>query len=1093
MEVAVKLARLRVAMIAGAALAISVTVAICVGGSAEPVRAAATAPRTAPAAAPAAAPGYTIEQAISDRAQENTIAFDALGFLTGTLGSDSFFPPGKVADFWGFQYLRDNDPSEMGHNTDFLTSAALNMLSVLTTQQRAELISLARSQVDSINDCGYKRFVLMKAFRRLLEGDLPPGATGLDQNAVKAYSAELYGLDGRISYERAQVMGPILAGLSSEQKAYLDAMVGKGMTSWPKVGEPAELKGLTRDEKVAVMTYAGDLFSWYAGDIEADTYFCPERHGTYFGSFYLKDAPAVGNPNYTIDTTITGNLGAALLGKLTSTQAKLITDLVDIQRPYLTQIVDVRRAVATELREFRLGRPADAAEVSSLMAAYGELDGEIVYNLATNFAKVGQSLTASEDTELMKLRLQLLGDLAVPAGAYLYSQAISMPDIPDTDFLFGVAGGGTGDDSTGGSSFSDISSSPYRDAIEQVAAREIINGYADGTFRPDSPVTRTQFAKMIVKTLGYAVSPDDSCPFGDVPKGLDPNDPLYPYNYVAVCVSRGITRGTTSSTFGPTATISRAQLITMVARAAGLPDPPSGYSPPFAAFDSEHYPWARKAAGAGLLDGLQGMGAGYDFWTAATRGECAQLLSGLLADGASPPAEASSPDDASPPADESSLLERQSFPGTVILGRPTDSGATLSLMSDSGLDLYVEYGGASGVYAGRTAQQALAAGSPLELPLSGLRPDSECFYRICFRPAGSTDFEADAERSFHTQRAAGGTFTFAVEADPHIDVDRKMEPALFRAALANIGAAHPDFLIDLGDTFLGEKLSAPSQADIEALYSNAREYFGLVGPSVPLFLATGNHEGEFGWALDGTADNLSVWATNARKAYYPNPYPDGFYSGGGTDEPFTGLRESYYSWEWGNALFVVLDPYSYVTSDPKKTGDLWLYTLGDEQYQWLEETLRTSSAKYKFVFSHHILGDVRGGIEWAGLYEWGGSDKNGTYQFAQKRPDWDLPIHELFVNYGVTIYFQGHDHFYVRQEMDGVVYQEVPQPATPGGDPQNMAHEYAYKSGVILGSPGILLVTVSAGGVKVDYVHSSTGSGDDSGFDNGEVVYSYTL
>ena len=47
------------------------------------------------------------------------IAFDAAAFLTGDLGSDSFFPPGKVADFWGFQYLRDNDPSEMGHAGDF--------------------------------------------------------------------------------------------------------------------------------------------------------------------------------------------------------------------------------------------------------------------------------------------------------------------------------------------------------------------------------------------------------------------------------------------------------------------------------------------------------------------------------------------------------------------------------------------------------------------------------------------------------------------------------------------------------------------------------------------------------------------------------------------------------------------------------------------------------------------------------------------------------------------------------------------------------------------------------------------------------------
>ncbi|MBK7450045.1 MAG: YbhB/YbcL family Raf kinase inhibitor-like protein [Anaerolineales bacterium] len=72
------------------------------------------------------APAYNIEQAVSDKAQGMTISYDALAFMTGDLGSDSFFPPGKVADFWGFQYLRDNDPSHMGHAGDFLTSAAMN-------------------------------------------------------------------------------------------------------------------------------------------------------------------------------------------------------------------------------------------------------------------------------------------------------------------------------------------------------------------------------------------------------------------------------------------------------------------------------------------------------------------------------------------------------------------------------------------------------------------------------------------------------------------------------------------------------------------------------------------------------------------------------------------------------------------------------------------------------------------------------------------------------------------------------------------------------------------------------------------------------
>jgi Spy/CpxP family protein refolding chaperone len=396
------------------------------------------APRDAGAAggAQAPAPGYTIEQGISDRAQQNTIAFDALGFLTGSLGADSFFPPGKVADFWGFQYLRDNDPSQMGHNTDFLTRASIDMLAVLTAPQRQRLIALARSQVPAIQEYGNGRFVLMQAFRRLLEGDLPSGTSGLDEAAVKTYSASLYALDGRISLERAEVMGELLAGLTTTQRATLDYMVGKGMTSWPEAAEPAELAGLSRDEKEAVMTYAGDMFSWYAGSVEADTYFCPERHGTYFGSFYLKDAPAVGNPGYSIGTTITGDLGATLLAKLDATQAGLISGLVDAQRPSLLRIVDTRRAISTELRESLAGGSPDSTAVGTLMTTYGELDGSIAYDYATAFAKVGQTLTAAQKAELEALRTQLLGNLAAPTGAYLFSQPVPMPTIPSTDFLF---------------------------------------------------------------------------------------------------------------------------------------------------------------------------------------------------------------------------------------------------------------------------------------------------------------------------------------------------------------------------------------------------------------------------------------------------------------------------------------------------------------------------------------------------------------------------------------------------------------------------------------------------------------------------------
>ena len=135
---------------------------------------------------------------------------------------------------------------------------------------------------------------------------------------------------------------------------------------------------------------------------------------------------------------------------------------------------------------------------------------------------------------------------------------------------------------------------------------------------------------MIVKALGLPVTGAEVCPFTDVGRNLDANDPLYPDKYVAVCASNGITTGTTPTTFNPTGNVTRAQLVTMVARAAKLPEPPGDYAPPFPDFSSVHYPWARKAAYAGLLEGLQGMGAGFNFTTSATRGEVCVLLYNLL-------------------------------------------------------------------------------------------------------------------------------------------------------------------------------------------------------------------------------------------------------------------------------------------------------------------------------------------------------------------------------------------------------------------------------------------------------------------------------
>ena len=413
---------------------------------------------------------FTIAQTLSDEAQRSTLAFSGLAMVTGNLEAQSFFPPGKVADYWGFQYLRDNDPDGMGHNTSFLTKVAYNVLSVLNDSQLEMLTTLASSQVSQINEYGYQRFPLMKAFRRLMDGDIPSGTTELNLTEIIAASRELYELDGQISYDRAVVFADIFRSMDWTQTDYLDEMKGKGWSSWPDVDETLikeKLQSLSHDESVAVMTYAGDLYSWYAGSLEADIYFCPERQGTYYGSFYVKDAPAIGVEGYNIDEQLTATAGAALIdsskGYVSSSQATLITSLVDIQRENLyagtSNIVKARTDISTALRSLiTTTEPSDdfkaavLAEVLEKSAIYGELDGENNYYYANFFTQLYASLTDDQKAKLATLRESIMSgtyddgtpfDFSVATTPFLYSAEITDttvldPYISNTDDLFGL-------------------------------------------------------------------------------------------------------------------------------------------------------------------------------------------------------------------------------------------------------------------------------------------------------------------------------------------------------------------------------------------------------------------------------------------------------------------------------------------------------------------------------------------------------------------------------------------------------------------------------------------------------------------------------
>ena len=455
------------------------------------------------------------------------------------------------------------------------------------------------------------------------------------------------------------------------------------------------------------------------------------------------------------------------------------------------------------------------------------------------------------------------------------------------------------------------------------------------------------------------------------------------------------------------------------------------------------------------------------------------------------------------------------FVGQELLGCPTDQSVTVNAMALGPVEAFFEYGPHEGPFNMQTGLIRAAGGSPIEATLGGLLPNARYDYRMRYRRPGDSVFMAGARHTFMTQRPPGRSFRFTIQSDSHIQqslsAEDDRECALYAIVMRHIAEQSPDFHVVLGDTFHSEFYVGRNVLDLEETierHLDQRPYLDLVCHSAPFFFALGNHEGEQGWRLDGTANNLAIWATLARKQVYPLPVPDGFYAGNAIEENFVGLRENYYAWQWGNALFVVLDPYWYTITKPHPfplsggdpgSGDNWDWTLGREQYDWLRDTLLGNAAAFKFVFCHQVTGGVdtygRGGIEAArhalggrGSFEWGGEDPNGTFAFQQRRPGWNRPVHDVLIEGGVTIFFHGHDHVFVKQDLDGIVYQECPRPsdATYG---YGYFNQGLYTHGDMVCNSGYLRATVAPQAVTVEYIRAYLpGEGPD-----GQVAYSYMI
>lgn len=159
--------------------------------------------------------------------------------------------------------------------------------------------------------------------------------------------------------------------------------------------------------------------------------------------------------------------------------------------------------------------------------------------------------------------------------------------------------------------------SQYASAIEQLSALGIMEGFDDGTFKPDEKVTRAQMAKLVVgaKNMLAAAESNSTVMFEDVAPGKAD----WAIGYVATAANEGIINGTSATTFDPDATVTYAQATKMLVNACGY----DAYAQQVGGWPSGYLSYGYTL---GINEGITGVGND----TELTRGQVAQMVANAL-------------------------------------------------------------------------------------------------------------------------------------------------------------------------------------------------------------------------------------------------------------------------------------------------------------------------------------------------------------------------------------------------------------------------------------------------------------------------------
>jgi hypothetical protein len=171
--------------------------------------------------------------------------------------------------------------------------------------------------------------------------------------------------------------------------------------------------------------------------------------------------------------------------------------------------------------------------------------------------------------------------------------------------------------------FSDLpQNDEARLAIQFLYDQGIINGYTDGSFKPQEQVTRAEFTKMLFLSAKMITESNPTMVFKDVA------DNHWAKDYIMTLASKSIVNGVGDSTFKPSGTITLGQVFAIIDRSFILED--QGISYPHALINNWSNEYFTSLVARNIVLASDSFYKSYTPNTIVTRAECAVFLSRIL-------------------------------------------------------------------------------------------------------------------------------------------------------------------------------------------------------------------------------------------------------------------------------------------------------------------------------------------------------------------------------------------------------------------------------------------------------------------------------